>query len=171
MALKKNDCIVSNVEITESYYYFQGLCHAFISFVPSVGPRDVRVGERSTVIAHSFRFTAIHPLFFPRHTLPTSPHPPALGGLCALSLFNPIIHRDYSSTIRGPSPFLFPFSFFLLSQLPPPPSYPLKHCSFTTWSYLSYARYDAYLHIWFSLMSQLLAIYTLYHNDCVQKRN
>lgn len=67
--------------------------------------------------------------FFLRHTLPTSPHPPALGGLCALSLLNLIIHRDCSSTVHGLSPFLFSFLFlchnFLFAFFTPP--LPLKH--------------------------------------------
>lgn len=144
------DYIVSNVEIIESYYYFQGLdvTRLFRFF----RPRDVASWREINSYRALLSFRRYSSAFFsPRHTLPTSPHPPALGGLCALSLLNPIIHRDYSSTVRGPSPFFISFFFFFLflSQLPPPPFIlPLKHCSFTTRSYLSYA-----LHIWFSLMS------------------
>lgn len=84
-----------------------------------------RVDERSTVIAQPFSFQRYSSAFFLRHTLSTSPHPPALGGLCALSLLNPIIHRDCSSTVRGLSPFYFLFFSLSLSELPP--AFPFEH--------------------------------------------
>lgn len=138
------DYIVSNVEIIESYYYFQGLdvTRLFRFF----RPRDVASWREINSYRALLSFRRYSSAFFsPRHTLPTSPHPPALGGLCALSLLNPIIHRDYSSTVRGPSPFFISFFFFFLflSQLPSPLHLTLK--TLLIYNAIVFIIRDAYL--------------------------
>lgn len=68
------DYIVSNVEIIESYYYFQGLCHAFISFLPSEGrselARDQQLSRTPFVppLFIRFFFPETHPSNFTAST-------------------------------------------------------------------------------------------------------